>query len=129
MRYLLNFSIVICLILPLLAGCNNSADCKKAPTWNEDIQQKCLAQLKGLLKDPDSYQSISWKVVNNYPKYIALKKRFPEWDGKFYKWAFINEYRAKNSFGGYNFGTAYFLVDSLENIEYSDEEYLPSYIK
>lgn len=87
--------ILFCFIfysLMIIEGCNENNDCNKALTWNEHIQQKCLIQLKSLLKDPDTYQSVTWKVVNNYPKYVELQKRLPDWDGAFYKWTFINEY-------------------------------------
>ena len=110
-------------------GCNSNEQSYKAFSWQENLQNKCTEQLKSILNDPKSYESVSWDLVGvDSNKYWDFKKLHPSYDGVLYKWKLINTYRAKNSFGGYIEGTAYFLIDSVDNIKYVREGYFPGYI-
>ncbi len=66
----------------------------------EEVKQKLTEYFKTVLKDPQSYESISWGNV----KYDGNSKiGLPYY--------LIHEYRAKNSFGGYNLGKVMFSFD------------------
>ncbi len=62
--------------------------------------------LQSNLKDPNSYESISWSNLTNISQN----------NNENYYWMVRHKYRAKNSFGGYNIEDQAFYLDSLGNI-------------
>jgi hypothetical protein len=64
------------------------------------------SQIKNLLKDPDSYDSIGWSKVETLPS------------GDYFV---THQFRAKNSFGGYNIETYEFTYTADGTIIHSKE--------
>ena len=66
--------------------------------------------LKKNLRDPDSYQSITW--------YNVIKKNGPDTasNGATYLYIVKHKYRAKNAFGGYMIADDYFYLDAQGNV-------------
>jgi hypothetical protein len=74
-----------------------------------------------MLKDPNSYESITWYVERldrYYYNYILKGKIYVAKDSTYIAYELINQYRAKNSFGGYNIESIHFLMDSVGNIQF-----------
>lgn len=114
---------ILTISLLFLPGCSS----ENANTATSD-KMKCEKIFKSMLKDPDSYQSITWEkeIINEYyflyetnsgNIYYAFRPT-PATDSILMSYRLINTYRAKNGFGGYNTGVAYFLVDSVGNVQY-----------
>jgi hypothetical protein len=110
-------------------SCNSRDQANKAITWEENIERKCEKELKTILRDPDSYQNINWKLINIENECEAFNEKYPDYHGVHYKWELINNYRSKNGFGGYNFGEAYFLIDTADSIQFYERNLLPSFAK
>lgn len=105
------------------------ASCGDNPNPNEAIslEATCRKMLVKTLLDPGSYQPIDWThYTNDSQSYADLKKKYPDYNYKFFNRVFIHRYRAKNAFGAYNIGAIYFLLDSKDSIEMTES--LPSYL-
>lgn len=73
---------------------------KNDPYDNSVIQVKEYIKYSDYLKDPDSYDPISWSEVKRIDnEYVVM-----------------HTYRAKNSFGGYNVEKVIFALDTLGNV-------------
>lgn len=122
------FSFCLMLAMISIVACNKGNE-TAAITFEDATKSKCKEYLKSILKDPDSYQSSSWVIKEiDYNDYLKTKKKYPDYDYKFYKYAYTNIYRAKNSFGGYGVSEAIFLVDSTGAFEFCDGS-LPTYMR
>lgn len=121
----------------LYIGCSENKISNKTIVNIDSLEKLCTIQIKTMLKDPDSYQSISWIHKDINERYYCFDRggtwynlesaeidaRNKVKDSVFVRYELINKYRAKNSFGGYgDVGTAYFLTDSSGNIQFERNE-------
>jgi hypothetical protein len=92
----------IIFFMAMVGGTSNSKNSSKEKpreavvnsAWDGSVYQ-AEKYLKDRLKDPDSYESISWGEVSKNEQ------------GNYVTWV---KYRAKNSFGGYNVGQQAFTL-------------------
>lgn len=90
------FMIIVGLLLP------NNSESSKPGYVSMELRTKTIVYVKSQLRDPDSYQSISFGELGDYD----------DEGNKF----FIHHFRAKNGYGGYTDGMCTVVVDPLGEI-------------